>query len=220
MTQSQQRTLRRPKIAIGVPSRGIRFSNGRVKIKGMRTSFTIPLWTEHFKQFLKANNEYDLTVIHEASSYRNVAEQRNRIFERVLKVNFDYVFCVDDDVFIPMDALDKLLASNVDVIVGPYFMRKKDDDFFGRFKGWLDGRSVFELKSVGCGFGCCLIKVDFLRTVGKPIVPPYLKKDGAISGEDCAFFDKIKTKIYAHKEVMCDHYDYHHKRFFPEVRYT
>jgi GT2 family glycosyltransferase len=124
----------------------------------------------------------------------NIAEQRTQGVEMALKVDADYMLCIDSDVLVMQDSLVRLLAHDVDIVSGivvskkepytPHAANKKDDGTYYIVKHYQKN-AFFKVDAVGFGF--VLIKTDVLRK----IKPPYFKmsKD---KGEDFYFCEQAK----------------------------
>ena len=122
------------------------------------------------------------------------ATARNRIAQRAIDLNTDYVLMVDNDVVLPKDALLKLLEDAREVCLGYYPHRNADNRYNGRTCVCKlrapDGSNYFnypleseytasELKQLasagetkveihGGGMGCALIKTDVFRRISYP----------------------------------------------------
>jgi hypothetical protein len=120
-----------------------------------------------------------------------------------LENNFDYILFVDDDVIVPLDCLDKLIAADADIAAGWTIIRGwpfenmffKYDDKGGLLK-YAGNEGDFVLNDKGLiecdavGFSCCLIKVDLLRKM-----PPAYFVTGTHNTEDIYFC--MKARQYA-----------------------
>jgi hypothetical protein len=217
------------KIAIGIPSRGLKLGE-KGNFNGLDTEFVNPVWLEHFKKVYNESVKVaDIEIIHEHNINRNVSQQRDAI---VAKVKADYLWFIDDDIFPPINALEKLLSVKTifgktkKLVSGLYWMKQEKDRTCIGYDWWSKERkAVFHLKKskvncgFGCGLGCCLIHFTILQRLKLPIFPNFLMVNGAVWGEDNAFFQKaIKfTKLFIKSDVLCDHYDYHTNRFYPEA---
>jgi len=129
----------------------------------------------------------------------------------------DYIFFIDDDVLAPMDAIQKLMAHDKDVVSGLYFARQ-EPHFPQLFrKNKKDPKrydSIFDIKEEllevdACGAGCMLIKKEVFEKLKKPYFQ-YIPagEDTPRKGEDFFFSEKVKEagfKIYADTSVVCHH---------------
>ena len=124
----------------------------------------------------------------------DVATARNNIAQKALDVESDYVLMVDNDTVLPKDALRLMLENPVDVCLGHYAHRERDNVYRGRTNICRlkkpDGNEYyhFPLESLylaeemrgmaeagttkivvhGGGTGCALIKTDVFRRVQYP----------------------------------------------------
>ena len=122
------------------------------------------------------------------------ATARNRIAQRALDLNADYVLMVDNDVVLPRDALRNLLDDPTDVCLGYYAHRDTDNIYRGRtcvcklkqpngqryFNYPLDSEYTaaelqnlqengqYKLEIHGGGMGCALIRAEVFRTIEYP----------------------------------------------------
>lgn len=124
----------------------------------------------------------------------DVATARNRIAQRALDMNADYVLMVDNDVVLPKDALTLLMEDEKDVCLGYYAHRDSNNRYSGRTcicrLTDADGNEYYhypieseytgaEMQSMaadgqkkiivhGGGMGCALIKTDVFRKCSYP----------------------------------------------------
>ena len=139
---------------------------------------------------------YDLDISGHEVSFEYVrgydcATARNRIADRAMKTESDYVLMVDNDVVIPKDALQNLLDDPQMVCLGyyahrdtdniyrgrtcvcklsddqgkPYFNYPLESEYTGRELKALREQGIFKVRIHGGGMGCALIRTDvFQRT--------------------------------------------------------
>lgn len=124
----------------------------------------------------------------------DVATARNRIAQRALDLQTDYVLMVDNDVVLPKDALITLMDGAKDVNLGYYAHRGNDNLYHGRtcicklkdengneyyhypLESEYTAKEVRELADSGTtkieihggGMGCALIRTDVFRRVSYP----------------------------------------------------
>lgn len=92
---------------------------------------------------------------------------------------YDYLLSVDSDIVLPPDALEKMLAANVDIISGLYIQRKPGfqipEVYMDTPNGGctnipidliLDKQTITEIAA--CGMGACLIKSEIFRKMEYP----------------------------------------------------
>lgn len=124
----------------------------------------------------------------------DVATARNRIAQKSLDLNADYVLMVDNDVALPKDALKLLLQNAKDVNLGYYAHRGNDNLYHGRtcickLKG-EHGKAYYhypleseytaaemhamadagagKIEVHGGGMGCALIRTEVFRKTSYP----------------------------------------------------
>ena len=143
-----------------------------------------------------------------------VATNRNKIVEEALRLKADWVFFLDDDLIFEENVLLRLLARNVDAVVGLSLQRRVP---FAPLAYRLENKEYRQLNlTKEMNF---LIEIDastaggFLvkRKVLEKINPPYFKS-GQVStneaGEDLYFCQKIKEagfKLYLDLETHFGH---------------
>lgn len=159
-----------------------------------------------------------------------VDRARNQIAEQFLKASpdrpFTHLFFIDDDTVPPLDALEKLLAHDKDIVSGlvpiPKFKddgewyiidncfvaREKDDS--GEVKTYLPPRDSGLHKIFRCGTACLLIKRNVFEALEKPYFIFDYNPDHTIHtrSEDIRFCDNAIAagfEIYADTSVQCGH---------------
>lgn len=155
----------------------------------------------------------------------DVASARNKICQRAIEINADYVFMVDNDVVLPHDALKNLLDNPKDVQLGIYAHRDKgnnaydgktivfDVDYSHHFMvedlDNLREQGKYKVLIRGGGMGCALIKVDVLRNMRFPYFVWVNFHDGKKEcSEDIYFCDQCKAldiQVYTDTRVRCGH---------------
>lgn len=160
----------------------------------------------------------------------DVATARNRIAQRAIDLNADYVLSVDNDVVLPKDALTKLLQDAKDVCLGHYAHRDADNRYYGRTcicklldehgnkyfnypleseyraQEMRDMAAAGQTKIVvhGGGMGCALIKTDVFRTLMYPWYDwvNYSDSNRGMLSEDLYFCEQCrKMGIPIHADV-------------------
>lgn len=148
----------------------------------------------------------------------NIDQVRNLICHFGIINKFDYVFFVDSDIVLPLDALSRLLAANVDIVSGVYIQRKEEKKIPEIYrKNSSGGLSNIDVGSIsggltvvdGCGFGCVLVKTSLLVDVGYPqfVYHDTLDFSGTVS-EDVDFCIKVtnlNVPIYVDMSLRCEH---------------
>jgi glycosyltransferase involved in cell wall biosynthesis len=160
------------------------------------------------------------------------AAARNECIRRCRGNNFEWAFFIDDDVFIPENALDLMLRANKDIVSGIYWT-KTENPAPVIFKEMGKGPMYeFEPDQVipigGSGAGCLLINMRFFDKFDEAGLPYFVEnwvytdpqgmKMKCPIGEDHYFFLKAKElgfQAYAHTGILCDHYDSAKDKFYP-----
>ena len=160
-------------------------------------------------------------VLFEFIRGHDCATARNKIVDKALELNADYVLMVDNDVTPPSDALLNLLSHDVDVVLGYYAHRNADNVYTGRacVCKYLkdDGAPWFnypleseytsdELREMreageylvqihGGGMGCALIKTSVFERLDYPWYDwvNYHDKNIGMLSEDLYFCEKCKA---------------------------
>jgi glycosyltransferase involved in cell wall biosynthesis len=166
------------------------------------------------------------------------AAARNECVRKCRQNNFKWLFFIDDDVFIPENALDRFLKSEKDIISGIYWTKSENPSPV-IFKEMGEGPIYnFPLDKIipigGSGLGCCLINLDVFDKFDEAGIPYFVENwvytapDGnkmkCPIGEDHYFFWKAKEfgyPAFADTGVLCDHYDPLKDKYYPgeeEVR--
>lgn len=129
----------------------------------------------------------------------NIDVARNKLVQKALLMNAEYIFFIDDDILLQRDDLLKLYEANVDVISGCYFQkhivplvpvfqnRRQDGS---HYVPNIDGDRIIDLNWMS-GMGCMLIKTDALKKIKPPYFTLLRNNQGGIAvGEDCYFIQK------------------------------
>lgn len=133
-------------------------------------------------------------VLFESVRGYDVATARNRIAQRAIDLETDYVLMVDNDVVVPKDALKLLLEDARDICLGYYVHRGNDNLYNGRtcicklkddhgneyyhypLESEYTAEEMHGMRDAGMGkvvvhgggMGCALIKTDVFRNVSYP----------------------------------------------------
>ena len=158
------------------------------------------------------------------------ATARNKIVQRALDLETDYVLMVDNDVVLPKDALINLLDDQKEVCLGYYAHRDTDNIYRGRTcvckLGWFNypleseytAAELRELRDAGSykvaihggGMGCAFIKTDVFRRLKYPWYDwvNYADDNRGMLSEDLYFCEQCKRNeitIYTDTRVGCGH---------------
>lgn len=137
---------------------------------------------------------------------------REILADEALKLGADYLYMIDDDMMLPVDCFERLLAHDVDIVAPLAFMRKPPHHpvIYTVREGWDSAARMayfqnFSVKTypkdklVECdavGFGAVLIKTSVLRAIEKPWFATWSRV-----GEDIGFCHKAKK---AGIKIHCD----------------
>lgn len=162
------------------------------------------------------------------------ATARNRIAQRGLSTDADYIFMIDNDVTVPVDAIRYFTEEPVDVCLGYYAHRNADNKYTGRtclcklydkdgtayFNYPLESeytvqeiealRSSNRVKIHGGGMGCAFISSKVFRTIEYPWYDwvNYKGPKRSMLSEDLYFCEacrKAGIPIYMDPRVSCGH---------------
>lgn len=171
------------KIAIGI---GV---NENIRTKTFSTILSI----------LKRNPKIDVLIEQSCLIHKN----RERLAERAIEGNYDYLFFVDGDMCFAPEVLDRLLSRNKDIVGANYYRRNIHKETVikfeenGEFVNKEIPEDLFECASLGTG--CMLISVNALKNIPKPLFEFNYK--GKDMGEDVYFCLKAKDAGY---KIYCD----------------
>jgi len=156
---------------------------------------------------------------------------RQRLAEDALKTKCKYTLFIDDDVFIPVNGIKRMIRimedGKCDVLCGIYWTKSLPpepviykDNCSGPYFNFPKNK-IFKIYSAG--LGCCIFKTDILKKIKKPWFKLKWKmKTGKITeyggSEDLYFFAKLRKsgiQIWADGAMLCDHLDVKRNIFFP-----
>lgn len=202
-----------------------------------RVLIAVPTFENIYPDTFKAIYDIDRCeneVLFEFVRGYDCATARNKIAQKAIDMDTDYVLMVDNDVVIPKDSLSNLLSNDKDVCLGYYAHRGPDNVYSGRscicrlynsngiayFNYPLESEyTAEELKSMadkgeyvikihGGGMGCALIKTDVFRVLKYPWYDWVNYESKGMLSEDLYFCEacrKADIKIYADTRVNCGH---------------
>ena len=163
----------------------------------MKILLAVPTFETIFPDTFKSIWDLDKCghdVVFEFVRGYDCATARNRIAQRAIDLNADYVLMVDNDVVLPKDALANLTDGLVDVCLGYYAHRDSDNIYRGRtcvcklyqpdgvkyFNYPLESEytaeeleqakeaGIHKMQIHGGGMGCAFIKTDVFRMLKYP----------------------------------------------------
>jgi FkbM family methyltransferase len=131
---------------------------------------------------------------------------------------YDYLFCVDSDIVLPHDCIEKMIAADKDIISGLYIQRIPGTQILEIYKDSNNGvtnQQFEDIKDLGvfqiaaCGMGCCLIKSEVLRKIEYPHFVYKSALDHAHTfSEDIYFCCKARGvgfTVWADSTIRCEH---------------
>ena len=154
------------------------------------------------------------------------ATARNNIVKRALDAGADYLMMVDNDVTVPRDALVNLMEHGVDVVMGYYAHRNKDNDSTTKTNVCKRGELNYTMQYTGGelaayrnngenlvrvhggGMGCILIRCSALARMQYPYYKWVDYGNGGMLSEDLYFCEQCRMagiKIYVDTRVSCGH---------------
>lgn len=203
----------------------------------MKILIAVPTFESIYPDTFKSIYDLDVSgheVLFEYVRGYDCATARNKIANRAVSLNADYVLMVDNDVVLPEDALVNLLEGAKLVTLGFYAHRGNDNLYNGRtcicklydengkkyFNYPLDSEytaeEVMQMREAGRykvevhggGMGCALIKSDVFGIIAYPWYDWVNYKSRGMLSEDLYFCEqcrKKQIKIYADTRVTCGH---------------
>ena len=155
------------------------------------TSIDQPVYSNHCQFWFRLGRSSSHDFILSHPRRMSIDNMRNMTAKIALEHNADYILFIDDDVLIPLNTVDMLLASNADIAAGWTLIRGYP--FKNMFFKFVDEEKT-QLENVkdedlmertgnffcdAVGFSCTLIKVDLLRKIQVPyfVTGPYNTED-------------------------------------------
>lgn len=146
------------------------------------------------------------------------ARARNDIVRMALEGGFDYIFMVDADMYVPKDALQKMLEYPTEICLGlcPRKNTKVGKTCIYKIGqiNYKDAYTYYDLPKKdrvmvhGGGLACALIKMDIFKNLTYPWFRYVTYQDGSELSEDLYFCSQAKAngyKIYVDTRVRCGH---------------
>ena len=208
-------TKRRSGIGVGIISRG------NVSIKWM-------MQMEKVMKHLPIGMFWKYIIV-EGMGY---SDGRIEVVRQAQQENLEWLMFIDDDVFLPEDAIQTLVSRKKDIITGIYWVKSPIETpvIFERegagpmFDFPID--KVFEI--AGGGLGCTLINMKVFDEFDKNN-QLYFQENWIMEsddgrrmkcpiGEDHYFFHfarKFGFKVWCDSGILCEHYDAQNKIFYP-----
>jgi len=143
---------------------------------------------------------------------------RNLCVRHLLAGAWTHILFVDRDIELPDDALLRLLAADAPIASGLYPRHLVGEGLClsaAIATGPQEVRFITERPTAAAeadvtGLGCCLIRRDVLEALDAPWFRFELRADGALIGEDVAFFLRVRERLGIRPlvvpEVLCSHH--------------
>ena len=163
-----------------------------------------------------APNEY----IFEFIRGYDVSAARNKIVEKALDLETDYILMVDNDVIIPNNTIELFLDNPVDVCLGAYAHRGKDNLYHGntcickyldddgeRYFNYplesqytskelidMEAKGKYKIRIHGGGMGCAFIKTEVFDYIDYPWYRwvNYSDEERTVLSEDLSFCEQCR----------------------------
>lgn len=203
----------------------------------MKILIAVPTFETIFPDTFKSIYDLDKAgndLFFEYARGYDCATARNKIAQKAIDGDFNYVLMVDNDVVLPKDVLVNLLDDAKLVTLGSYAHRDNDNIYRGRtcvcklhndegkkyfnypLESEYTAKELFELRDSGQykveihggGMGCALIKTDVFRMIEYPWYDWVNYKSRRMLSEDLFFCEQCKKrgiKIYTDTRVTCGH---------------
>lgn len=130
-----------------------------------------------------------------------VAQARNRVADKAVDGNYDYLLTIDSDVIVPPNALSVLLDPPASIVLLPYrYKNGTGDSPFFKFERDANGNDKWKFDDIpdgrvavkAAGMGCALIDTVVFRSLMKPWFFWVERETGRHTGEDIYFGDKAR----------------------------
>jgi hypothetical protein len=145
------------------------------------------------------------------------ARGRNNIIRAALEQNCTHIMFFDDDMHMPADCINKLLAHDLDIVCGLYLMRGSPHFPLMFDKAYPDGRCLHSFLTKGreglvevenTGFGCALIKTEVFKKMPGPYWVTLGEYEKDHWCDDLSFFNRAREygyRIFVDTDVQCGH---------------
>ena len=168
-------------------------------------------YTNHIQFFYNLGKKgHEVVLVN--PSRMSIDRMRNMSAKVAIETGSDYLLFLDDDVIVPKDGLEKLIALDSDIAAGNVIIRGYPFNYMV-FKYDKHDVNLKPLTSLGgetvecdaVGFSFCLIKTEILKQIKEPWFVT-----GLTNTEDIYFCIKAKRKIpslsiHVDPSVVCRH---------------
>ncbi len=165
---------------------------------------------------------------------QNYASLRTQVVEQAKERDCRWLLFVDTDVFLPFDAVCRLMRHGEAIVSGVYWTKTEPSapvviEEFGNGPAWKIEPSDKLLPIDASGLGCCLIDMKVFDAFDRAGIPYFGenwmhgangREVSVEAGEDYYFFLQARElgfQAYADTNVLCEHYDEKQDRFFPKA---
>jgi len=191
----------KPKIALGLPARGL---------VHCQTSHSLLRMVGRFTQLFVASGQAELITVTVDGTL--LPQMRNSIAEEAIRMECTHVLWVDSDMMFPADSLERLLRHDVPVVGCNYSQRKRPakptaariDETGTRVWVYGDGGHTGVEPVTFLGHGLCLVETAVYEALPKPwYMLGWSKERQTVIGED-VFFCAAAARIGAPPHVDHD----------------
>lgn len=153
------------------------------------------------------------TILLETTSLP-IETARNRLVSRAYNAGADAILFIDDDIWPPINGVQKLLAANLPIVGGLCRKRKLQKDFVIFPQELQNGSGLVQVEETGCGF--LLIKKEVFEAIAGSLdisQCEFFKWAGSVlnpCSEDiffCRMAKKHGYSIWIDRDVKCGHHD-------------
>jgi hypothetical protein len=161
-----------------------------------------------------------------------VHEARQKCVEYARKERAKYLLFIDDDTFIPVDSIPKLMRHQKDIVSGVVWTKRDPTEpvIFQEcgLGPWYDFPQNQLVRIEAAGLACTLINMEIFYKLESPYFRigwsriqegiENQKVSSTGTGEDTWFYQACKNagiEVYADTTVLCDHLDRQTGRIFP-----
>lgn len=175
-------------------------------------------------------NSPDYDVVIEPHNDKPISNNRNKIVQRFLGKEYDYLLMIDSDI-VPSPSVINLADYQKDVIGALCFMYQKGQIMPVAFERKSEGMysqidiadkdGIVEIDAVGTG--CIMLSRKVLEAVKSPFSNEYDPDGIKLYGLDIAFCKKAKEKgfkIFVNLDYICDHWVNVNLRTFYATTYS
>src|SRR5437763_680889 len=165
------------------------------------TSIDQPVYSNHCQFWFRLGRSSSHEFILSNPRRMSIDTMRNITAKVAIENNADYVLFIDDDVLVPLNAIDMLLDCKADIAAGWTLIRGYPfKNMFFRFTDPekrslqnVEGPPFDYLRYHPCdavGFSCALLRVDLLKKIDRPYFVT-----GAYNTEDIYFCLKAREAV-------------------------